>query len=118
MDKENILQKMRAQRFIENNGRVLRSINVLRQGYIRLTLVFATLEQSDAITEAEFLDSVHFLAGNNYIALRTIAGREPIADITDMDYRSLEAIVTPREGIRLLAGKKHDDMVDLEAWII
>ena len=37
MDNNDILHKMRQERFVKNNGRVLRAVNVLREKYVDLS---------------------------------------------------------------------------------
>ena len=52
---------LRAGSFVHNNGKVLRTVNILRLKYNKLTGVQSVLED-DGIAEDEFLDSVNFLA--------------------------------------------------------
>lgn len=98
---------LRAGSFIHNNGKVLRTVNILRLKYNKLTGVQSVLED-DGIAEDEFLDSVNFLAEEGYIHLRRISNKEPAA-LADTDYTALEAKLTGK-GIRLLAGGIEDDM--------
>ena len=79
---------LRAGSFVHNNGKVLRTVNILRLKYNKLTGVQSVLED-DGIAEDEFLDSVNFL-----------------------DYTALEAKLTGK-GIRLLAGGIEDDMIEV-----
>ena len=58
---------LRAGSFVHNNGKVLRTVNILRLKYNKLTGVQSVLED-DGIAEDEFLDSVNFLAEEGYIA--------------------------------------------------
>ena len=103
-------RKLSAGNFIENNGAVLRTINILRYKYNKLTGVQNVLEGS-GIQEDEFLDSVNFLTEENYIHLRDIASKQPTT-LADTDYRLLEAKVTAK-GIRLLAGGIDDTMIEV-----
>lgn len=103
-------QKLRAGNFVENNGRVLRTINVLRYKYNKLSGMGNVLEE-DGISEDEFLDSVNFLAMEGYIHLREISSKQE-ASIADVSYTRLEAKLTAK-GVRLLAGGLEDNMVEV-----
>lgn len=106
MDKEEMLRKMRAGQFIENNGKVLRTINILRHKYEKLKEVQYALTD---MSETEYLDCINFLSEAGYITVRNIETKGP-ADIADTDYSRLEAKVTAH-GIRLLGGEINDKMV-------
>lgn len=101
---------LRAGNFVHANGRVLRTINILRTKYNKLTGVERVLAD-DGISEDEFLDSINFLAAEAYIHLRTVSDHTD-ADIADCDYRTLEAKLTAK-GIRLLAGGIEDNMIEV-----
>lgn len=103
--------ELRAGNFVHNNGRVLRTINILRTKYNKLTGVERVL-QDDGISEDEFLDSINFLADEEYIKLRIISSKDEVNDIADNDYRTLEAKLTAK-GIRLLAGGIEDNMIEV-----
>lgn len=105
---EELLRKMRAGKFVENNGRVMRTINILRDKYVELKNVKYALPD---IEEAEIIDSVNFLQEEGYIRLRTIETKDEV-QLADADYRMLEAKVTGT-GIRLLGGGIQDNMVDV-----
>lgn len=105
MDKQDMLRRMRAGKFIDNNGQVLRTINILRHKYERLQDVKYALE----ISESDYLDSINFLSEAGYIHLRDV-GSKQTATIADSDYDQLEAKLTEK-GIRLLGGEIHDQMV-------
>lgn len=106
-NKEEILKKMRAVQFMENNRTVLEMINILRINYVKLKDVQAAL--NGKIPENRMLDSVNYLAEAGYIRLRTIGSHET-AELADVDYRHLEAKLT-KEGIALAGGKLKDEMV-------
>ena len=107
MNDKELLRRMRAAEFCANNGRVLRTINILRHRYERLSGGAAALEE---ISEGEYLDCINFLAEAGYIALRNIYNQQP-AELADTeDYRDLEAKLTA-QGIRLIGGEITDKMV-------
>ena len=105
---DNAIAKMRAGRFIKNNGRVLRTINLLRYKYEKLEEVKYALED---MPENEYLDSLNYLSEAGYIQMRRVTSKR-IAEIADVDYIQLEAKLTEK-GIRLLAGKLQDDLIEV-----
>lgn len=107
MDNNAMLRKMRAGKFIENNGLVLRTINILRHKFERLKDVKYAVDAE--MSETEYLDCINFLSEAGYIVLRNIETKAP-ASISDVDYAQLEAKVTAM-GIRLLGGEITDKMV-------
>ena len=107
-DAETYMQKIKARRFVENNGQVLRTFNILRVGYEKLTDVKYALSD---ISEHDFLDSINYLFLSEYIMLRKIKSKEP-ADIADVQYEELEAKLS-QKGIKLLEGKINDNSVEV-----
>lgn len=107
MKDTDLLKKMRAAQFTENNGLVLRTINILRHRYERLKDIRVALEDMD---ESRFLDSIHFLSEAGYIKLRNSSNRSD-AELSDANYTDLEAKVTEK-GIRLLGGEITDRLVE------
>lgn len=107
-DAETYMQKIKARRFVENNGQVLRTINILRVGYEKLTDVKYALSD---ISEHDFLDSINYLFLSEYIMLRKIKSKEP-TDIADVQYEELEAKLS-QKGIKLLEGKINDNSVEV-----
>lgn len=103
-------RRLSAGNFIKNNGAVLRTINILRYKYNKLTGVRMVLA-GNGIEEDEFLDSVNFLLEEEYIHLRDISTKA-VATLADSDYKTLEAKVTAK-GIRLLAGGIDDTMIEV-----
>lgn len=110
MNREAEKRKLRAGEFMMNNGRVLLTINLLREKYNALRSVEKGLK-GEGIDRQEFIDSVNFLHEEGYIYLRDMETKEA-AGLADSDYQALEAKVTGK-GIRLLGGGLSDDMVDL-----
>lgn len=103
-------KRLRQGNFRKNNGAVLRTINILRYKYNKLTGVCSVLADN-GVAEDEFLDSVNFLAEEGYIALRDIASKDD-AGLADYRYNALEAKLTAK-GIRLLAGGIDDALVEV-----
>lgn len=110
MDREAEKRRLRAGSFRINNGRVLYTINLLRERYNDLRSVEKALSYG-GMERQSFLDSVNFLAEEGYIHLRTIDGKGDAA-LSDHAYQTLEARVSGK-GIRLLGGGISDNMIDL-----
>lgn len=106
MDDNTIRKKLRAGNFVENNGRVLRIINILRHKYNKLSGIHYVLSD---LQEDEVLDSINFLFEEGYIHLRDIDTKKD-ANLADSDYKRLEAKLTGK-GIRLLSGEIDDSAV-------
>lgn len=107
MIENNALKKVKAGRFVKNNGRVLRTINMLRYRFVKLTDAKYAL---DDMPENEYIDSVNYLSEVDYIQCRHIASRQD-AKLADNELDDLEAKLTDK-GIRLLSGKIIDELVD------
>lgn len=108
MNKDKDLRLLRAKKFRENNGGVLRRVNLLRVKYMALKDV-EDLMLSDGVISSDVSDSINFLQLEGYITLRYIDGKQETT-LADADLKELEAILTGR-GIRLLDGKITDDLV-------
>lgn len=108
INEKDYLQAVKAKRFVENNGKVIRTINILRVGYERLDEVKFALKD---MQEHEYLDSVNYLFLSEYIILRNNKTKEP-ADIADVPYEQLEAKLS-HKGIKLLEGKIIDNSVEV-----
>jgi hypothetical protein len=110
MDKEELQKKIRAGNAKANNGRVLRTINILRTKFNKLKGIRYAL---DDIQEDEFLDSVNYLDEAGYIELRHVETKAPIdTGLADHNYKDLEAKLTAK-GIQLLAFCIHDPLVEV-----
>lgn len=109
MDNEKeYLQAIKAKHFRENNGEVLRNINILRSKYIKLEDIKYVMAK---VPEADFLDAVNYLYLSEYILLRKIKNKE-YADIADVPYELLEAKLS-QKGIKLLDGTIIDNSVEV-----
>lgn len=105
---DDLIRKIRAGSFRVNNGRVIRTINILRNKYIALRDIRHALPD---IGEPEIIDSINFLQEEQYIRLRNIDTKSETL-LSDAEYTDLEAKVTGK-GIRLLGGSIPDDMVEV-----
>jgi len=107
MTEQEMKSKIRAGNFVENNGRVLRAINVLRTKYSKLSGIKYALN----IDENEVADSVNFLHEEGYIHLRIVETKAP-SSLADASFDILEAKLTSK-GIRLLAGGLSDNCIKI-----
>lgn len=114
-DKDEMLRRMRAARFRENNGVTLTTINIVNnpERYAPLRDVAILLMETSGeapMTEDEVIKSVNFLQMAGYIILRDIASRE-LVELADTKLRRTEAKVSEK-GVRLLSyGIKDDEVV-------
>ncbi|MCL2697937.1 MAG: type VI secretion protein [Oscillospiraceae bacterium] len=108
MDKNDVLNKMRQERFVKNNGCVLRAVNILREKYVNLSDLMPAI--SDDITESEYIDCVNYLSESEYIQLRNRISKENTT-LADTELRLLEGKLTPK-GIQLLSGRISDVCVE------
>ena len=106
MDMDRQMQLIKAGNFKENNGSVMRTINMLRHKFHKLKSVTYALPD---ISEGEILDSVNYLHEAGYIHLRSTMTHEP-ASLADNSFDELEAKLTAK-GISLLAGGVTDPCV-------
>ncbi len=107
MNERNIIAKMRTEEFIENNGTVLRAVNIGRTKYNKLMQLCAALESD--MDKAEFTDSINYLSLAGFIDLRRCGDKQPTT-LADDELENIEAKVSAK-GIRLLSGKISDDCV-------
>lgn len=107
MNDKEMLRQIKAAKFVENNGKVIRAINLLKHKYIKLSDVYYAMEGE--MSEDEYLESINFLSEAGYINLRVIRTDEP-ADLDKYDYTSLKAKLS-HNGIRLLKGEIIDKSV-------
>lgn len=107
-DAEAYMQKIKARNFVQNNGQILRTINILRVNYEKLSDVKFAIGN---VSEYDFLSSVNYLFLSEYILLRNIKTKEP-ADIADVPYEELEAKLSSK-GIKLLEGSVTDNSVEV-----
>ena len=80
MSRETEKRQLRAGNFMMNNGRVLSTINLLREKYNALRSVEKAVSY-EGIEKQEFVDSVNFLAEEGYIHLRDIKSHDARAEL-------------------------------------
>ena len=92
------------------NGRVLRTINILRDKFNKLDVIQSILEKSGVRID-EFRDALNYLMLAEYIQIRKIDTHAD-ADLADVSYRECEARLSAK-GIQLLGGVIKDDMIEV-----
>ncbi len=106
MNPETMIKKARAANFIENNGKVLRGINMLRTDYNKLSSIRSAM----GFDSDDFADSVNYLIESGYIRIRHIDTKKA-AELADYPMDELEGKLTAK-GIQLLAGAVNDPCIN------
>ena len=108
MDKATLNKRISAGNFVENNGSVLRAINILKTKYNRLKDIRYALSH---VEKTDIENSVNYLFEAGYLHLRTIEGHTETS-LADTDFDDIEAKLTAK-GIQLLAGVIKDECVEV-----
>lgn len=101
-------ERVKREKFVDNNARVLRAVNVLRTQYVKIKDIEYGLAPD--ISASEITDSVNYLLEGGYIHLRDIEYHKPVTDLADAEITALEAKLT-QKGIQFLNGKITDDCI-------
>lgn len=101
-------ERIRREKFLDNNSRVLRAINTLRTQYVKIRELEYGLGAE--MTSADIADSVNYLNEGGYIKLRDVEFHNAISDLADAELHSLEAKLTAK-GIAFLNGKISDPCI-------
>ena len=107
MDKETLNKRISAGNFVENNGSVLRAVNILKTKFNRLKDIKYALN----IEKNEIENSINYLHEAGYLHLRNTESKQP-SSLADNDFDVLEGKLTAK-GIRLLAGVITDECVEI-----
>lgn len=107
MDKETLNRRISAGNFVENNGSVLRTVNILKTKFNRLKDIKYALN----IEKNEIENSINYLYEADYLHLRNIESKQP-SSLADSDFDELEGKLTAK-GIQLLAGVISDECVEI-----
>ncbi len=101
-------ERIKREKFLDNNSRVLRAVNALRERYIKIS----DLEYGLGVemSAAEISDCLNYLNESGYIKLRMVDGHTEIADLADAETNRLEAKLTAK-GIAFLNGKISDPCI-------
>ncbi|MDE5771351.1 MAG: type VI secretion protein [Ruminococcus sp.] len=107
MDKETLNRRISAGNFVENNGSVLRAVNILKTKFNRLKDIKYALN----IEKNDIENSINYLHEAGYLHLRNSENRQP-SSLSDDDFDALEGKLTAK-GIQLLAGVISDECVEI-----
>ncbi len=107
MDKETLNRRISAGNFVENNGSVLRAVNILKTKFNRLKDIKYALN----IDKNDIENSINYLHEAGYLHLRNSENRQP-SSLSDDDFDVLEGKLTAK-GIQLLAGVIQDECVEV-----
>ena len=107
MDKETLNKRISAGNFVENNGSVLRAVNILKTKFNRLKDIRYALN----IDKSDIENSINYLHEAGYLHLITIDGHIA-SSLADSNFEDMEAKLTAR-GIQLLAGVIEDECVEV-----
>lgn len=108
MDKETLNRRISAGNFVENNGSVLRTVNLLKTKYNKLKSIQYAL---NSIDRNEISNSINYLYEAGYLHLRHTESKQP-SSLADDDFDALEGKLTAK-GIQLLAGVIQDECVEV-----
>lgn len=108
MDKAELNKRIAAGNFIENNGYVLRAVNMLKTKFNKLSTIRFAVPDAD---KPDIEKSVNYLYEAGYLHLRHIHSKRPTS-LADTDFEMLEAKLTAK-GIQLLAGIIQDECVEV-----
>ncbi|MDE6671299.1 MAG: type VI secretion protein, partial [Ruminococcus sp.] len=89
MDKETLNKRISAGNFVENNGSVLRAVNILKTKFNRLKDIKYALN----IEKNEIENSINYLHEAGYLHLRHIESKQP-SSLADDDFDALEGKLT------------------------
>ena len=107
MVKNETAKKIKQVKFIKNNGAVLRTVNLLRYQFVKMTDALYATE----LDESAFLDSVNYLVESGYVQLRDAKSKVAV-NISDKGIELIEGKLTDK-GIKLLAGVITDELIDV-----
>lgn len=109
MENKEIQDRIRQKKFFRNNGMVLKSVNLLRTQYVKLSELKYALEPN--MSDSELRDSINYLSEAGYINMREIDSKSPTT-LADCDFEKIEAKVSA-SGIKIIACVKKDECIDV-----
>ncbi len=108
MNAMEINENIKRARFVKNNGRILRAINMLRTQFVSLSDLYLGI--SSDVKENEYTDSINYLTEIEFIKIRHKVTKAETS-LADDILSDLEAKLTAK-GIKFLAGKINDECVE------
>lgn len=101
-------EKIKREKFVDNNARVLRAVNTLHTRYVKIKDLEYGLAPD--ISAAEISDCINYLNESGYIKLREVESKAEVLDLADAEIGRLEGKLTAK-GISLLNGKISDPCI-------
>lgn len=105
-----IRKKIEQSDFAKNNGRVLRTINILSGKFINVDSVCDALKDNMSI--GEFDECLIYLYKGVYVEVREIYTHRIINDFAKYSYKEMEVSLT-QKGIKLARGFITDEAVEI-----
>ena len=107
MNPDIIMKKARAANFIDNNGMILRALNMIATDFNQLSAIRKAL----GMDSDEYSESLNYLIEAGYVRIRKCGDHEN-AELADHDLSELEGKLTAK-GVQLLFGAISDKSVDV-----
>lgn len=96
--------------FAANNGRILRTINVMQGEFISLKSVEEVTREY--MNGGEFKECLTYLYKSCFVEIRTKIGKKILKDINEVFYPDMEIALT-QKGIKLAKGFIEDEAVEI-----
>lgn len=96
--------------FAKNNGRIIRTINILSGKFINLDSVNNVLKEY--MNLGDFKVCIDYLYKSFYIEVRNAVNKSAVSDFDKYVFRELEATLT-QKGIKLAMGYIEDEAVEI-----
>ena len=107
---KDIKAKLEQSDFAKNNGRILRTINIMHGKFVNIDSVCDALEQYMNI--GEFDESLIYLHKSCYVEIRIKSNAKIIDDFSKYSYKEIEVSLT-QKGIKLARGFVADEAVEV-----
>ncbi len=108
MDRETLNKRISVGNFVENNGSVLRTVNILKTKYNKLKNIQYALSH---IEKTDIENNINYLYEAGYLNLRHTESKKPTS-LADTNFDMIEGKLTAK-GIQLLAGVIADECVEV-----
>lgn len=112
MDKDTLNKRISAGNFVENNGSVLRAVNILKTKFNRLKDIKYALN----IDKNDIENSVNYLHEAGYLHLRNSENRQP-SSLADDDFETALAFGGMMFKPYLSHGKIYIDMIHADCFV-
>lgn len=107
---KDIKKKIIQSDFSKNNGRIIRTVNLLSGKYINLHTAFMALEEY--MDMGKFKSSIDYLYRSCYIEIRVENTKKIISDMDRYTLKEMEMTLT-QKGIKIAMGYIEDEAVEI-----